>query len=216
MNVGEMMAKEKKISDSEELKTKEDCNCENSTLDENQEENSGENAEDSSNESIEEDSSDEAGNTQLESELLDKLQRKEKECEDYLDMLKRTMADFDNYRKRTQKEKEGLFDEGFSEAVKQILPVLDNFERAVAYNDMENKSIIEGIEMILKIFKDTLQKMGVVEIPALGERFDPDYHNAIMHIEDESLEENIIVDVMQKGYKYKDKILRHSMVKVAN
>ena len=126
------------------------------------------------------------------------------------------MADFDNFRKRTLKEKEGLYDEGFSEAVKQFLPVLDNFERAVAYTDKENINIIEGIEMILKMFKEVLQKIGVEEIPSMGEKFNPNYHNAIAHIEDESYDENTIVDVMQKGYKYNDKILRYSMVKVAN
>lgn len=207
MNVGDMMANKEKTNDVEELKT-EECNSPNSNSDEISEENL--------NESVEDTSSDEASNNGLEDELLDKLQKKEKECEEYLDILKRTMADFDNFRKRTLKEKENLYDEGFSEAVKQILPVLDNFERAVAYNDRENKSIIEGIEMILKMFKEVLQKIGVEEIPSMGEKFDPNYHNAIMHIEDDDLEENVIVDVMQKGYKYKDKILRHSMVKVAN
>lgn len=207
MNVGEIMAIKKKTNDSEELKTEESTS---------QDSNLNENSDEILVENIEETKSEETSNEVLENELLDKLQKKEKECEEYLDMLKRTMADFDNFRKRTQKEKEGLYDEGFSEAVKQILPVLDNFERAVAYTDSENKSIIDGIEMILKMFKDVLQKMGVEEIPSMGEKFDPDYHNAIMHIEDDSLEENIIVDVMQKGYKYKDKILRYSMVKVAN
>lgn len=206
------MAKEKKKNEFEDLKPEVDCNSPNSNSNENSGENSGENTD----EVLEDTPSDEASDNVVENELQSKLQKKEKECEEYLDMLRRTMADFDNFRKRTVKEKEGLYDEGFSEAVKQILPVLDNFERAVAYNDSDNKNIIEGIEMILKIFKDTLQKMGIEEIPSMGEKFDPNYHNAIMHIEDENLEENIIVDVMQKGYKYKDKILRHSMVKVAN
>ncbi len=200
MNVGDKMANKKKDKDLEELKEEEECEVLDPIIDED----------------LEDSTSEEASNNGLENELLDKLQAKEKECEEYLDMLKRTMADFDNFRKRTLKEKEGLYDEGYSEAVKQFLPVLDNFERAVAYNDKEKISIIEGIEMILKMFRDVLQKIGVEEIPSVGEKFDPNYHNAIMHIEDESLEENIIVDVMLKGYKYKDKILRHSMVKVAN
>lgn len=210
MNVGEIMANEKRTHNAEDL-IEEDFISENK----NNEEISPENLEVNLNEAADEATSEESVNNS-ENELLDKLQKKEKECEDYLDMLKRTMADFDNFRKRTLKEKEGLYDEGFSEAVKQILPVLDNFERAAAYNDGESKNIIEGVQMILKIFKDVLHKMGVDEIPAEGEKFDPNYHNAIMHIEDDSLEENIIVDVMQKGYKYKDKILRYSMVKVAN
>lgn len=149
-------------------------------------------------------------------ELLEKLEQKEKECEDYLDRLRRSVADFDNFRKRTVKEKESLFDDGFAEAVKQILPILDNFERAVAYSDSDNNSIVEGNKMILKMFKDTIQRMGVDEIPSLNEKFDPNIHNAIAHVDDAALEENIIVEVMQNGYKYKDKVLRYSMVKVAN
>lgn len=207
MNVGEMMAREKSINDSEETKIKEECNSENSVLDGKEEEILKEEKKNNSSEKL--------PNNELE-EIKENLLKKEKECEDYLDMLKRTMADFDNFRKRTVKEKEGLFDEGFSEAVKQILPVLDNFERAVAYADSENKGIVEGIEMILKMFKDTLQKMEVLEIPSLGEKFDPNYHDAIMHVEDESLEDNVIIEVMLKGYIYKSNILRHSMVKVAN
>lgn len=200
MNVGEMMANRKKDNNLEELKTEEEVEVLDQIL----------------NEDSEDTTSEEAQKDGLEKELIDKLQAKEKECEEYLDMLKRTMADFDNFRKRTLKEKEGLYDEGFSEAVKQFLPVLDNFERAVAYNDKENINIIEGIEMILKMFKEVLKKIGVEEIPSMGEKFNPNFHNAIVHIEDENLEENIIVDVMQKGYKYNDKILRYSMVKVAN
>lgn len=190
----------KKKEELEELKTEEELEALDNNMDEN----------------IDPNNSEEASSNGLENELLDKLQKKEKECEEYLDMLRRTTADFDNFRKRTLKEKENLYDDGCSEAIKQILPILDNFERAVAYNNKENMSIIEGIEMILKMFKDVLQKMGVEEIPSLGEKFDPNFHNAVMHVEDENFEENIIVDVMLKGYKFKDKILRFSMVKVAN
>jgi molecular chaperone GrpE len=152
----------------------------------------------------------------LSKELIDKLEQKEKECEDYLDRLRRSVADFDNFRKRTIKEKENLYDDGFAEAVKQILPILDNFERAVAYSDSENSSVVEGTKMILKMFKETIQRMGVEEIPSLNEKFDPNIHNAIAHVDDAALEENIIIEVMQSGYKYKDKVLRYSMVKVAN
>ena len=193
------MAKKKK-DELEELKTEEEIEVLDGSMDEN----------------MEASNSEEASRNGLENELLDKLGKKEKECEEYLDMLKRTMADFDNFRKRTLKEKESLYDDGFSEAIQQILPVLDNFERAVAYNNKESSSIIEGIEMILKMFKEVLIKMGIEEIPSMGEKFDPNYHNAVMHVEDENYNENIIVDVMLKGYKYKDKVLRFSMVKVAN
>lgn len=150
-------------------------------------------------------------------ELRQKLSDKENECQSYVDLLKRTMADFDNFRKRTQKEKETIYTDGFVDAIKELLPVLDNLERAVAHvGDNESSPLVEGIQMTLKLFKDTLQKMGVEEIKSEGEKFDPNYHNAIMHVQDENYDENIIVEVFQKGYKYKDKIIRYSLVKVAN
>ncbi|CCJ34386.1 nucleotide exchange factor GrpE [Caloramator australicus] len=150
-------------------------------------------------------------------ELRQKLSDKENECQSYVDLLKRTMADFDNFRKRTQKEKETIYTDGFVDAIKELLPVLDNLERAVAHvEDNESNPLVEGIQMTLKLFKDTLQKMGVEEIKSEGEKFDPNYHNAIMHVQDENYDENIIVEVFQKGYKYKDKIIRYSLVKVAN
>ncbi|MCX7903775.1 MAG: nucleotide exchange factor GrpE [Caloramator sp.] len=150
-------------------------------------------------------------------ELKQKLSDKENECQNYIDLLKRTMADFDNFRKRTQKEKETIYTDGFVDAIKELLPVLDNLERAVVHvGDDESTPLVEGIQMTLKLFKDTLQKMGVEEIKAEGEKFDPNYHNAIMHIQDENYDENVIVEVFQKGYKYKDKIIRYSLVKVAN
>lgn len=150
-------------------------------------------------------------------ELRQKLLDKENECQSYVDLLKRTMADFDNFRKRTQKEKETIYTDGFVDAIKELLPVLDNLERAVAHvGDDEPNPLVEGIQMTLKLFKDTLYKLGVEEIKAEGEKFDPNYHNAIMHIQDENYDENIIVEVFQKGYKYKDKIIRYSLVKVAN
>ncbi|QCX34757.1 nucleotide exchange factor GrpE [Caloramator sp. E03] len=152
---------------------------------------------------------------QLYLELLKKYEAKEKEANDYLDMLRRNMADFDNYRKRTNKEKESMYDDGIIDAVKNLLPVLDNLERALEYNN-ESESLIEGIKMIVKLFKDTIAKMNIQEINALGEKFNPEYHNAVMHVEDENYGENEVVEVLQKGYKYKDKILRYSMVKVAN
>lgn len=149
-------------------------------------------------------------------ELLEKISSKEKESEEYLDLARRTKAEFENFRKRTQKEKEAQYDDGFSDAVKNVLPILDNLERAVAFNTSEKSSFTEGVEMVLKMFKDTLSKMGVEEIEDVGNKFDPDIHNAVMHIEDETLEENVIVEVLQKGYKFKNKVIRYSMVKVAN
>jgi molecular chaperone GrpE len=156
----------------------------------------------------------------LVSELEEKLKKKEQECEEYLDMLKRTKAEFDNYRKRTVKERDTVYIDGFAEGIKQILPVVDNLERAVTFTNTENAeasdSLLKGVEMVLKMFKDTLAKNDVEELPSAGSSFDPNFHNAVMHVVDENLEENVVVEVFEKGYKYKDKIVRHSMVKVAN
>jgi molecular chaperone GrpE len=150
------------------------------------------------------------------SDLEKKLAEKQKECDDYLELLRRTKAEFDNYRKRTSKEKEALYDDGFADAMKEILPVLDNLERALSFSNSSSDGLFEGVQMVTKMFIDSLAKVGVEEIKAEGQKFDPNYHNAVMHVEDESVEENIIVDVLQKGYKYKEKVIRYSMVKVAN
>lgn len=149
-------------------------------------------------------------------ELQEKYDAKVKESEEYLNMLKRTMADFDNFRKRTNKEKESLFDDGFSDAIKTFLPVLDNLERAEENGKDDSSGLYKGLEMVLKIYRDTLTKSGFDEIKAEGEVFDPDFHNAVLHVEDDSVGEGIIVEVFQKGFTYKGKVVRHSMVKVAN
>lgn len=151
----------------------------------------------------------------LYNELQKKYDEKEKQANEYIDMLKRTMADFDNFRKRTNKEKESIYDDGIMDAVKNLLPVFDNLERALEYNN-EDQSLIDGIKMVVKLFKDIMTKMNIEEINALGEKFNPELHNAVMHVEDENYGENEVIEVLQKGYKYKDKILRYSMVKVAN
>lgn len=149
--------------------------------------------------------------------LKNKLREKEKECEEYVDLLRRSRAEFDNYRKRTNKEKETMYDDGFADAVKQMLPTLDNLERAVeSIKDEDKDSFYEGVEMVLKALKDCLEKSGVGEIKALGESFDPDFHNAVMHVDDENYGTNTVVEVFQKGYLYKNKVIRYSMVKVAN
>lgn len=151
-------------------------------------------------------------------ELQKKLEEKNKECSEYLDLARRTKAEFDNYRKRTQKEKETIYTEGIADAVKDMLPILDNLERALGFRNVEtgDNSLYEGVGMVLKSFKDILIKMGVEEIEAEGIAFDPDFHNAVMHVEDPELGMNTVAEVLQKGYKFKDKIIRHSMVKVAN
>ena len=128
------------------------------------------------------------------------------------DKYLRTLAEYDNFRKRTQREREGIYADAFIDAIKGILPVIDNIERITAVSTDEKT--LEGINLIISSMKDTLSKMGVTEIETKA--FDPNYHNAVMHIEDEALEEGTIVEVFQKGYMYKEKVIRYAMVKVAN
>jgi len=130
------------------------------------------------------------------------------------DKLLRTVAEYDNFRKRTSKEKENIYTEACADVLKEILPVLDNLERAVSV-DGSTEDLKKGIELTINQFTASFEKLGVEEIPSDGE-FDPNFHNAVMHIEDESLEKNQVAEVFLKGYKKGDKVLRHSMVKVAN
>lgn len=135
---------------------------------------------------------------------------------DYLDRLQRTLAEFDNYRKRTEKEKTAMYDLGLSDTVSAILPVLDNFERALDAS-CQDESYVKGMRMIYKQMIDLLESIGVTQIKAKGEQFDTDLHDAVMHIEDDQYEDNQIVEELQKGYIYKDeKVIRYSMVQVAN
>ncbi|MCX7710424.1 MAG: nucleotide exchange factor GrpE [Clostridia bacterium] len=151
-------------------------------------------------------------------QLQEQLDAKSKQCDEYLNMLQRTMAEFDNYKKRTAREKVDLYSEAVSEVVGSILPVLDNLERALQASGNEEAagSLKEGIIMVHRQFKDVMKSIGVDEIKGVGESFDPNLHNAVMHVEDEAYGENVIVEEFQKGYIYKEKVIRHSMVKVAN
>ena len=133
------------------------------------------------------------------------------------DKYMRLYAEYDNFRRRSQKEKEGIYSDAYIDALTQILPILDNLERAAQYGGADAEHpLAKGLELTLKSFMETLEKMGVTEIPALGEQFDPNVHNAVMHVEDEALGENVVAEVFMKGYARGDKVLRHSMVKVAN
>lgn len=133
------------------------------------------------------------------------------------DKYLRLYAEYDNFRKRSAREREGVYTDAYCDALAQILPVLDNLERAAQFNAEDAESpMAKGLELTLKSFIETMNKMGVYEIEALGAEFDPNLHNAVMHVEDESAGENVIVEVFMKGYKKGDKVLRHSMVKVAN
>ena len=133
------------------------------------------------------------------------------------DKYLRLYAEYDNFRRRSQKEKEGIYSDAYVDALTQILPILDNLERAAAFGAEDSEHpLAKGLELTLKSFAETMEKMGVSEIPALGEQFDPNVHNAVMHIDDESLGENVIAQVFSKGYKLGEKVLRPAMVKVAN
>ena len=139
----------------------------------------------------------------------------EQQIEDLTDRLKRSMAEFDNYRKRTEKEKSSMYIIGAKDIVEKMLPIVDNFERGLAQAP-EDDPFAEGMKMIYKQMMTALDEMGVKTIEAVGKEFDPNLHNAVMHVEDESVGENIVVEEFQKGYTYKDFVVRHSMVKVAN
>ena len=146
----------------------------------------------------------------------DEACKEEADSEGYLERLQRTLAEFDNYRKRTDKEKSAMYDLGLNDTVLTILPVLDNFERALEA-PCSDSSYVKGMEMIYKQMIDLLDSIGVTQIEATGKPFDTKIHNAVMHVEDDQYGENEVVLEMQKGYIYKDdKVIRHSMVQVAN
>ena len=129
--------------------------------------------------------------------------------------LLRTLAEYDNFRKRSQKEKEAIYPDAVANTIQNFLPVLDNFERAMAFECTDGE-FRKGMDLIQKAFHDALAKLGVEEIPAMGEVFDPNLHSAVMHVEDENFAENTICEVFQKGYKMGDRVIRFAMVKVAN
>ena len=150
-------------------------------------------------------------------ELEEKLAKAEAALAEADDKYMRRYAEYDNFRRRSQKEKEGTYSDAYIDALTQILPILDNLERAAAFSPDDAESpLAKGLELTLKSFAETMEKMGVKEIEALGVQFDPNVHNAVMHVEDESFGENEVAEVFMKGYIRGDKVLRHSMVKVAN
>ena len=147
-----------------------------------------------------------------------KKDKKDQQIEELNDRLMRNMAEFDNFRKRTEKEKSMMFELGAKDIVEKILPVIDNFERGLASISEEEKegAFAKGIEAIYKQLLQTLETAGVKQIEALNKEFDPNFHNAVMHVEDEEYGENVVVEEFQKGYMYRETVVRHSMVKVAN
>ena len=156
-----------------------------------------------------------------EPESMKKKKKKEKweeKIEELEDRVKRQMAEFDNFRKRTEKEKSHMYEVGARDVIEKILPVGDNFERGLATvpEDQKNDPVIDGMDKIYRQLMTVLTDLGVEPIEAVGKEFDPNFHNAVMHVEDEELGENVVAEEFQKGYLYKDTVIRHSMVKVAN
>ena len=162
--------------------------------------------------------SEETENASEEESISKKKDKKDEQIEELKDRLMRNMAEFDNFRKRSEKEKSQMFEVGAKDVVEKILPVIDNFERGLAAipEDLKENPFTLGMEQIYKQFLTVLESAGVTPIDAVGKEFDPNFHNAVMHDEDETMGENIVVEELQKGYMYRDSVVRHSMVKVVN
>lgn len=165
-----------------------------------------------------EDSKDEAKENEKSGKKLFGKNKKDEKIEELTDKLTRQMAEFDNFRKRTEKEKSQMYEVGAKDIIEKILPIVDSFERGLGAVKEEDKEdpFIQGMEKVYKQFITTLEGIEVKPIEAVGQPFDPNFHNAVMHVEDENLGENIIAEEFQKGYMYRDSVVRHSMVKVAN
>ena len=151
-------------------------------------------------------------------EKKNKKDKKDEQIAELTDKLKRQLAEFENFRNRTDKEKSQMYAVGAKDVIEKILPVIDNFERGLKSipEDQKDGPVASGMEMIYKQLITVLTDLGVTPIEAVGQEFDPNFHNAVMHAEDEELGENTVSEEFQKGYKYKDAVLRHSMVKVVN
>ena len=148
----------------------------------------------------------------------EKKDKKDLKIEELEDKVKRQLAEFENFRNRTEKEKSRMYEFGARDVIEKMLPVVDNFERGLASIPEEEKGspVASGMEMIYKQIMTTLEGLGVTPIDALNKPFDPNFHNAVMHVEDDGVEENTVVEEFQKGYIYKENVIRYSMVKVAN
>ena len=146
----------------------------------------------------------------------DKKDKKDAQIEELTDKVRRQMAEFENFRKRSEKEKTQMYEVGAKGILEKILPVVDNFERGLKGMEESEDPFAQGMQMIYKQLMTSLEEVGVKAIEAVGQEFNPDFHNAVMHVEDDEFGENEIVEEFQKGYMYHDSVLRHSMVKVAN
>lgn len=144
------------------------------------------------------------------------LSEKDSLLADKEERYKRLLAEYDNYKKRTVREKEAIYTDSVKDTVEVLLPVIDNLIRALDSFEDKNSEHYKGVEMVLRQTQEAFQKLGIEEIKSVGEQFNPDVHNAVMHVEDDSVGANMVVEEFQKGYTYKDKVIRYSMVKVAN
>ncbi|MDY3774263.1 MAG: nucleotide exchange factor GrpE [Eubacterium sp.] len=183
-----------------------------------QEETAEKNTEEPVEENVEDMPEDKKTEEKKEKKKSKKKDKKDEKIEELNDRLLRNMAEFENFRNRSEKEKAAKFDMGAKSVVEKILPIVDNFERGLAAVPEEEKdnAFVKGMEAVYKQFTTVLEEIGVVPIEAVGKEFDPNLHNAVMHEEDETKEANIISEEFQKGYMYKDSVVRHSMVKVVN
>ncbi len=163
----------------------------------------------------EEEASEEESEEKKAEEKEDKKKDKKQELiEELQDRVKRQLAEFENFRNRTEKEKSQMFEVGAKSVIEKMLPIVDNFERGLT--DAPDDAFSEGMQMIYKQMMTAFEQLGVTPIEAVGKEFDPEFHNAVMHIDDENYGENEIVEELQKGYMYRETVVRHSMVKVAN
>jgi Molecular chaperone GrpE (heat shock protein) len=166
---------------------------------------------------VEEEETQEAEKKPLFGKKKEKKDKRDVQIEELNDRVKRQMAEFENFRKRTEKEKSAMYEIGAKDVIEKILPIVDNFERGLQQVSEEKEdSFVEGMNLIYKQLLTALEGIDVKPIEALAQEFNPDYHNAVMHVEDEEVGANIIVEEFQKGYTYRSNVVRHSMVKVAN
>ena len=210
----ERLDSQEDLKNSNEADNKTDNNEEVNSNVESEVDDSSKNMSEDSSEDIAFENNDKENELDIMRKLKDDNKKLNNEVEALKERLLRLTAEYDNYRKRTAKEKEGIYTDACTDVLKEMIPVLDNLERAVSVEGSV-EDIKKGIEMNIKGFKTSFEKLGVEEIDATGE-FDPNYHQAVMHIEDENFGANSIAEVFQKGYKRGDKIIRYTVVKVAN
>lgn len=208
------MAEEMKQENMEEVEAT--VNTEAETTEENTEEVIAEEAVEEDTEADAEEDADEEKSAGGFFKKKDKKDKKDAQIEELTDKVRRQMAEFENFRKRSEKEKTQMYEVGAKGILEKILPVVDNFERGLKGMEESEDPFAQGMQMIYKQLMTSLEEAGVKAIEAVGQEFNPDFHNAVMHVEDDEFGENEIVEEFQKGYMYHDSVLRHSMVKVAN